>query len=157
MIEKRGYYKSKEILKFAIVVSVSLCALMIIYYVFLYTETCKSEDCFITSLTKCRKARWINDAEEAIWLYTIKGISERSCEVEVKSLSIKKGKLDIGEAESKSMTCYLPLGTVSSPEEDLNRCTGELKEELQELIIKRIHSYVLENLGEISKEVTSPL
>jgi hypothetical protein len=42
---------------------------------------------------------------------------------------------------------------MSSPEDDLSRCTGQLKENLQEIIIQKLHAYVVENLGQISKEL----
>jgi len=157
MRKKEVYKRNVEILKFIIVLLVFLSILIIIYYFFLYTKTCQDQECFTESLVRCKRARWTNDAEEATWLYTINGKSGKNCGIEVKLLVIKKGKIDIGKTEGKSMTCYLPLSIASSPEQDLGKCTGPLKEDLQDLIINRMHSYVLENLGEISEELIKPL
>ncbi len=154
MIEKEGYYRTKEVLKFFIIFLVFLIVLISVYYFFFYTEVCNDKECFESFLAKCKRVEWINDAEEATWIYTIKGISEESCEVEVKLLIVKRGKIEMTKAEGKSMTCYLPLNTFMSPEQDLASCNGLLKEELQELLIKRLHSYILENLGKISEELT---
>lgn len=157
MKEKEGYHKDKEILKFIIIVFIFLVILTLVYYFLFYTRVCKDKECFANSLVKCDKASWINDAEEATWLYTIKGISDSSCEVEVKLLIIKKGKIEMEKAQGKSMSCYIPLNTFVSPEQDLGRCSGVLKEEMQDLLIKRLHSYILENLGKVSEELTKPL
>jgi hypothetical protein len=155
---KKGVYRRDvEILKFVIAVVIFLIVFAIVYYLFFYTKTCQDQECFSRGIVECERVEWINDAEEAIWFYNIKGQSEKQCEVEVKLLTVKKGKVDMGEAEGKSMLCYLSLNTMTSPGEDLEKCTGPLKEELQSLIIKRMHSYVLENLGEISEEMTKPI
>lgn len=157
MEEKESYYRNKEILKFIIIVFIFLVILTFVYYFFFYRKICQNKDCFANSLVKCNKAVWINDAEEATWLYTIKGASEKDCEVEVKLLIVKKGKVEMEKAQGKSMTCYLPLNTFMSPEQDLGKCSGLLKEELQDLLIKRLNSYIIENLGQVSEELTKPI
>jgi hypothetical protein len=154
MAEKEGYYKSKEILKFLIISLLFLIILISVYSVFFYTRVCKDKQCFSSALIKCSRVVWINDAEEATWIYTIKGVFEDSCEVEVELSIVKKGGAEMAGAEGKSMTCYLPLETFASPEQDLGRCNGLLKEELQDLLIKRLHSYILENLGQVNEELT---
>lgn len=154
---KEGGSRYAEILKSAIWILVFLIVLVVIYWSLLYTRTCENQECFNTYLLECKKAEWINDAEEATWLYTIKGISEKTCEVEVKLLVIKSGKMDMKEAEGKMMNCKIPEGVVTNPSQNLEYCSGLLKEEFQELIIKRMHSYILENLGEISEELTKPI
>lgn len=153
----KGYHKGEEILKFSIIVVLFLIVLLSVYYFFLYTKTCQAEECFYKALVSCKKAKWINDAEEGTWLYIIKGASGQNCRVEVKLLLAKEGILDIGKIEGKNMDCYLPPEIVAGPEQDLARCTGPLKEGLQNLVIKRMHSYILENLGEISEEMIKPL
>ena len=52
------------------------------------------------------------------------------------------------------MICLIPLGFKASPESDINKCSGPLKEEMQVLIIKKLHEYILQNIGELNKEVT---
>ena len=151
------YKRGKEILKFVIVLVIFLAVLAVVYYLFFYAETCPDQECFSKAIVKCDRARWLNDAEEATWFYTIKGSSGGNCEIEVKLLNIKKGKTDIGKAEGKSMLCYTPLGVMTSPGKDLASCTGQLKEELQDLIIKKMHSYILENLGKINEELTKAI
>ena len=156
-MKKEEYKRGSEIIKLIIIAVIFVGVLAIVYFLTIYTEKCSDNACFDTRLVNCKKATWINDAEEAAWLYSIKGKESGNCEVEVKLLLIKKGKAEIEKAEGKSMTCYLPLNTMSSPGENLEYCTGKLKEELQDIIIKRMHSYILDNLGEIKEELTRPI
>ncbi len=154
MVEEGGYYRDQEILKFVIIIFVFLAVLTFFYFILFYTRECDNRDCFSSALLKCNRAVWVNDLEEATWAYTIKGISEENCEVEVKLLIVKKGRAEMESVQGEGMTCYIPLNTFMSPEQDLGRCEGVLKEKLQEMLIKRLHSYILENLGEISEELT---
>ena len=39
------------------------------------------------------------------------------------------------------------------PEKDLDSCKGELKENLQSVIIENLYKYIIDNLGEISEEL----
>lgn len=157
MKEERGYKRGPEILKFVIVAVIFLIILATVYYLFFYSEGCLNQECFLENLASCRKAKWVNEAEEASWLYDIKGRSAGKCEIYVELVVIKKGKIGMGEIEGKSMACYLPLGLIASPEQNLESCKGELKENLQDIIIKRMHSYILKNIGEVSEELTTPL
>ena len=147
-------------LKLMIILLIIILTALGVYYLGFYAKECLDEDCFYEGLVSCKKVKWINDASEAAWLYTIKGISKEKCIVDVNLLLIKKGKIDLEGIEGKEMRCYLPLYTLMSPEQNLENCHGLLKEDLQDLIIKRMHSYLLENLGKISGDVgnlTKPL
>jgi len=155
--EKRGYNVKTEVLKFVVIAAVFLLIIIAVYYSFFYSVTCLNQECFMRNLVSCKRASWINEAESASWAYNIKGKQTGQCEIEVKLLVIKKGAIDMGGIEGKSMNCYLPVGLIASPEQNLEDCKGKLKEELQNLIIKRMHSYILENLGEISEELIKPL
>jgi len=152
--------KLAEILLIFLIIVVFLLLIYFIVYedIFLiFTRECVNEDCFRQNLAKCRRAQYVNDAQEAAWLYTIRGREEGKCEVEIELLMLKEGEIELRSAEGKMMTCYLPLDTVTTPGEDLSLCTGILKEEMQDLIIKRMHSYILENLGQINQELNKLL
>ena len=49
------------------------------------------------------------------------------------------------------MTCRVLKDEIKLPEKDLSRCTGSLKEKLQEIIIQKMHSYLLDNLGNVNQ------
>jgi len=124
-----------------------------IYFTFFYTSKCKDITCFQIKEEKCSKASFLNDKEDITWFYQIKGKENRACKINVEILQIKKSTLDKRKLEGKSMDCYLPFGSTNFPEEDMESCHGILKEELQKLIIQKLHSYIVENLGEISEEL----
>jgi hypothetical protein len=51
------------------------------------------------------------------------------------------------------MECGFPKGVVVYPEQDIAQCHGLLKEEMQGIIIKKLHTYIVDNLGEIEQEL----
>jgi hypothetical protein len=55
--------------------------------------------------------------------------------------------------EGQEMTCFLPKGVVMIPESDIGRCHGLLKEGLQDLVIEKLHAYLVQNLGQINLEM----
>jgi len=130
---------------------------MAVYFTFFYTKKCGDVSCFNTALLKCKKASYMDDAEDATWFYKIKGKSKGECKIRVEILQVKEGTTDMASLEGKDMYCYLPLGIISNPQENLERCHGLLKEEMQKLIINRLHNYIMSNLGEISEELEKPL
>ncbi len=128
-----------------------------VYFTFFFSRKCMDIGCFNANLEKCNKANFLDDIKDAVWNYDIKGENNGQCEVGVKLINMKGGNLDLLPLEGKEMTCYLPLGFVSSPQEDLLKCHGMLKEEMQGVIITRLHNYVLSNIGKISEELKKPL
>ena len=53
--------------------------------------------------------------------------------------------------EKYDMDCALIYGRFIYPEKDLNNCHGRLKEEMQAIIIKKLHNYIIDNLGTIGE------
>ena len=151
--DNHPYNRKNEIIKLISIVLIFIVLSFLIYRFFFKIEKCSDEVCFSNALISCSRAQLINDDSESTWSYTILGKRSGKCQVEVKLLQIKRGKLDIEEAEGKTMTCSLPIRTITLPGENLELCSGELKESLQDLVIKKMHSYILENLGEINEEL----
>lgn len=140
-----------------ILILILVVALLAIYFTFFYTKKCGDRGCFNLALQKCSRVSYLNDAEDTVWLYKIKGKEKGGCEVYVKLVKLKTGATDIVELEGKDMNCYPPLGIMRDPQDDLGKCSGKLKEEMQTLIINRLHAYIVENLGQISEELKEPL
>ena len=138
----------------AIIIIVLLVA---IYFTFFCFPKCNDLACFRAHQQKCSKAKYLDEAESVLWKYRILGKEDGKCEIEVEVLRINEGGLDKKVLEGKSMMCLLPLGSISAPESDLSGCRGFLKEELQGLIIRKLHTYVLDNIGEINEELQKPL
>lgn len=126
-------------------------------YLYSSVNKCNSKECFDNSLSECRKTSYISDSTDTVLEYTILGSSNENCRVNVKMLQVKRGLAELSALEQKDMVCNVPLGAISEPEKNLKECHGVLKEEIQNIIIQRMHAQIVENLGKISEEATSIL
>ncbi|MFH0831508.1 MAG: hypothetical protein V1886_01415 [archaeon] len=142
--------------KNAVILAAILIFLLIAVYLnFFYSRKCADESCFNSALSQCKKARFLNIQADSSWLYSIKGQKAGNCIVDVKNIDVK-----IAEAEllkGKSMICSLPKGVVVSPESELGNCHGLLKESLQDIILERLHTYIVQNIGQIASELEKPI
>ncbi|MBI2452286.1 hypothetical protein HYV50_04400 [Candidatus Pacearchaeota archaeon] len=118
---------------------------------FFYRETCETFECFQEAMKKCSSVNYINEETEATWKYEILGEDGRECRVEVILLQPKVGELEIERLTGLGMECTFPKGIAIYPEKNLDRCHGRLKEELQTILIKKMHTYIVENLGKIEQ------
>ena len=151
-LERQGY-KKKVVINGLIIIFIILI-LSVGYYFFLYSKNCTSESCYNDAIKGCNRVNYIKEDGTASWLYEINGGKDQdTCEVSVTLLNLKEGDIDIEKLQGKSMTCNVNKLNPSDPEKNIADCTGELKEELQEMIIQRMHSYVLENLEEVIPEI----
>lgn len=136
---------------------VGLIAVLIILclVVVLYSKQCgQNSTCFNTYLEKCDKARYVSDLQDATWQYEILGPNGYGkCIVDVKLLVAKEGNVNLAGLEGNEMKCYTDIGSVADPKADLRNCNGLLKEKVQEVIIQRMHTYILDNIGKISAEL----
>ncbi len=123
-----------------------------IYFYFFVANECKDVECYQEALLDCKKVWLIREDDSYVWRYEILNkIDENSCNVEVRLLRVNKGKLNVEDLQGKSMTCKVQKVSGVFPEKDMLKCNGILKEELQEIIIDRMHNYLLQNLGQIEE------
>lgn len=148
-MNKRGISK----LRIFLIIIMAVIVIVALYFTFFFHYTCNSLACFQAHQKNCDKTKFINDVEDVTFEYTIKGRSKGDCVVNVKLLSVKKGNIDITKLEGKSMNCYIPKESLISPESDMTKCHGELREEMQETIINKLHAYIIENVGDIREEL----
>lgn len=126
------------------------------YFLFFYEKPVSSTEEFVEAMKSCRPVSWVREDEQATWLYTIKGQGKGdTCRIQVKLFEVKQGTIDSEELEGETMLCIQEKGDTRFPEKNIADCTGRLKEELQDLIIQRMHNYLLENIGEIRSEFES--
>ena len=140
-----------------LLVIVGVIAIAAVYFTFFYSVKCKDIACWETKMNKCSKANYINEKNDVIWSYSINGKKSGSCEINVELVEIKKGLVSTKVLEGKNMNCRLPLGAINSPESNINLCNGILKEEMQALIITKLHEYIVQNLGQINENILSPI
>ena len=122
-------------------------------YFFVYTPKCDDIGCFKTKLWECKKAEFTSSGENATWHYRINGFSAGECDVYTKAVSLK---IDAGTGAAlngKAMNCYIPKQMLGAfmPEEKLEYCHGMLKEEIQRLMIEKMHLYIVQNIGQINQ------
>jgi len=156
--EKFEWKNRKNLKKLYIALVILIFAVLVYlgYFVFFAAKACKDLECFENAMLDCDKVWMIREDESAAWRYEIQGSFGNSeddvCSVKVDLLKIKKGEIKIEDLQGDSMICKVQKGSGIFPEEDMSRCNGVLKEELQEILIQRMHNYLLENLGEIKEE-----
>lgn len=127
------------------VVLILVALIVSTWYLFFRSEKCFDSDCFYRNFGECSRASYL-DTGEWTYKYTIKGIVEEECMVDVKLIFAgmeTKFKSIVGE----SMRCSIPLRKIDLPWSDLEYCTGPLKENIQYLVIKDLYQYASQNLG----------
>ena len=149
---KEGFTKRRHAVIGTVVVLIILIGIVLIYFNFFFTPvTCGSYECFRDYMVSCTRAKYVNDEPEASWRYEILGKEDGSCDINVKLLQTKQGELGFEKLQGLEMVCSYPLTQAAYPEKDLNKCHGRLKEELQTIIINKLHAYLIENLGQVDE------
>jgi hypothetical protein len=144
----------KRNLRISGIIILIAAAIFAIYYFTFSIEECKDLTCYQNNLFTCNKATYINEDETSVWRYSIKGkYDDDFCDVEVRLLKIKHGQISVESLQDKTMICQVVRSGDDFPEKDMTSCSGPLKEDLQEIIIERIHNYLLQNLGEIQENL----
>jgi len=155
--------KDVKILKLLAVITILLIILVLgvfIYLFFFRTVNCQLNDeaCFSSSIINCDRASFIRENEEFVTSYNIIGKSGDNCEVTVSIIQVKKGSSELSLLEGKSMICNVRAGlNIQSPEKDIRNCQGLLKEEIQNIIIQKMHAQLIENMVQIKEDITKVL
>lgn len=144
-----------SLIKILILLIIVLIVAYLFYYIF-FAGSCDDQNCFISGLKTCRHVSWIKEDSESAWLMIVIGNSQRdSCKVNFKILNIKKGTVDSEKLIGKEMVCNTLKTETTFPPTDISQCTGLLKEGIQDILIKRMHDYLLRNIGELKQEFKS--
>jgi len=146
--ERRWYSNWKGFIILIVLVGSILGA----WAVFFSYATCEDWVCFNAKLEDCDRVKFIG-GHDMIFEYTIEGSSGGDCEVGVKLLQGELNNQDSLKLEMQEMTCILPEGVVMIPESNIAKCSGLLKEGLQDLVIKKLHTYLVQNLGKLNLDI----
>jgi len=153
LFSSQGYGNLQTRVGIALVVLIIGLIAFSSYFLFFYAKPVATSQEFVDSMSYCRDVSWIKEDAQASWLYKIKGGAKGdACEVEIKLLRMKEGTIEAEKLQGKKMICTVQKGETQFPEKDISKCTGKLKEELQDIIIQRMHNYLLQNVGEIKEE-----
>jgi hypothetical protein len=148
MIRRKGVnIKALLALIFLIIIMAGLL------YILISKERCLSQGCFLNSLWKCKEVTFTNAQENSTWYYSIKGVSADKCEVYVEVKRLVTDAETSAALTGKSMMCDVPKDLAGSfmPESKIEYCHGLLKESIQDLIIKRMHLFIVQNIGQINQ------
>ena len=146
-------FKKSDNWKAYLTIAIIVIGLISIYFLYYFSYSCDDLACFHAHQEQCAKTTFINDQEDTTWKYFMQGKEGDLCKINVEVLNIKKGSANKQKLEGKDMDCFLPLGSLVSPESDIARCHGELKEEMQNLIIQQLHTYIVDNVQGIGEEL----
>jgi hypothetical protein len=148
-MKERGI--SKLTINVILLAIVLILLIALVYYFYFSPKKCNDESCFTSSLARCDKSTYTQDKSSEVIRYDIKGARDWQCEIQVQVQQIKTGPAELRIIEGKNMLCLIPLGSIVDPVRDLKNCHGLLKEEIQDIMIQRLHSQIIENLGQISE------
>jgi hypothetical protein len=134
-----------------VIVIIVTIILMMIYF----PKSCDNLQCFSESMADCEHASLVRVDSKASWYSEIKrGLDDNSCLVKVKLLKMNQGDIDVEYLEGLEMTCAVKKAETLFPEENMESCTGILKEELQGIIIEKMHNYIIKNINDIKESFT---
>jgi hypothetical protein len=154
-LEFNKLYSKNSLIVSAIIVVLGLVGLFY-FGVFGSVEKCGEIGCYYENLDSCKKSYVLNEDENYVYRYEIlntKGLSY--CEVDVRLVKVKNGGPNSAKLEGLNMICKVNRFEEIRPENDMLVCSGKLREELQEIIIDRMHNQILQNWEEIQKGLVS--
>ncbi len=136
-----------------------LLILTIIFFIY-HKQECTSKDCFNINLQNCKPSYLFALEENNLYSYTIYRSFGSYCNVEIKLERMATGtnKEYIDLLEGKSMTCKIPKDSLFNLKIDkidtlLTYCSGQLKEALYEVIIKKLYGSIIQQMGSIMDEI----
>jgi hypothetical protein len=151
--KKGAFLNWKEILA---AVTLSLLILLGAFYFGVIKKECEDETCFQKALQKCTPAKYLRLQNLNYYKYTISGIRSGDCKltVELKKMAVGTEPAKAVLLEGKGMVCKVPKKEIQKIESTqitglLNYCSGPLKEGMYQLIIEKLYTLVIANLGDV--------
>jgi len=143
-----------------VVFSILIVIVFLAFFFGIVKKTCTDEECFSDALKKCGMARYLKLQNYNYYRYTIEGTRGDECLINVELVKMALGspqdKIDL--FEGKGMTCRVPkkelsLMQSSKIEGMLKYCSGPLKEAMYQLIIEKLYTLIVSNMGQIIGEI----
>ena len=136
--------------------AIILTALFVAYQLGAFKKNCADDQCFLDALKECKYAKEISIRNLNYYRYTINGKDNGNCKVEVTLVKMALGTAPekISKFEGKGMKCELPRTEINQMQalnfdSMLNYCTGPLKESMNELMIEKLYTVIIKNMGAI--------
>lgn len=142
--------------KIAIAGGIFLALFVIGYYTGIIKSDCGTDkSCFDNALMKCRSSQVVIIRDNNVYLYEAWPGVGQGCYVKITLKRIEAGASEeFKDLEGKSMRCKLSKEQVESTNLDqfdnlIKYCHGELKEGVYEIIINRMYTNLISNLGDV--------
>ena len=122
-----------------------LILISVLFYAnFIYSKNCQNTGCFREMVSGCHRSTFVStdlvSLDNKVTGFTFKG-----CRVVVVA-----AKDSFGISKGQKMICYFPKGLKVLPQTKIEFCTGELREEIQDLIISELYEVVGQNVEELN-------
>ena len=150
--------------KVAIVGGILIALFVAGYYSGYFRKDCsQDQSCFQKAVEKCKPAQATVVRNNNVYLYWVGWQLGKTCEIKIQALRIDAGAPpEFKNLEGKKMSCKIPKTELEKTNIDnfdnlLAYCHGPLKEGLYEVIIQRMYSLVVSQLGDIVKEALKVL
>lgn len=150
--------------KILITITILVIITFFAFYFGLLKKTCMTPECFEESLQKCTPAKYLKLQNLNYYKFSIMGKRGDSCRVNVELVKMAEGTALDKRAmfEGKGMVCRVPTDSLAKVKSDnvegiLNYCSGPLKEAMYELIIQKLYTIVIANLGDIIGEIQATI
>ncbi len=131
------------------------------YYFGYVGESCGQDGaCFNTKLAACKPSSFLNIKNNNVYSYKIANMFGKSCilTITLERTAVGTEPEIVSLLEGKSMRCHVPKKELQQVQVDkvnsiLQYCHGELKEGLYALIINRMYTYLIAQLGPIQEQI----
>lgn len=146
------------------IASVLVIIVFLAFFFGIVKKTCNGDECFNEALRECSMARYLKLQNYNYYQYSIEGGRGDDCLLDVKLVKMAAGTPPdkIALFEGKDMSCRVPRSELinietATVEGMLNYCSGPLKEAMYQLIIEKLYTLIVSNMGDIIGEIEDVL
>jgi len=151
--EFNQFYTKNSVFISIVVIILGVASLFYIGF-FSGTVECGDVACYQEYLLSCKQSYLFNEDDNYVYRYEILGANTVSyCNVDVRLIKVKGGSDDSQSLEGLNMECMINRFEDVLPEKDMLACDGKLRQELQEIIIDRMHNQILRNIKQVNAEL----
>jgi len=131
-----------------------------IFYFFLRIPRCDTSGCFEANAIDCKKSKIVLvEANGSMSEYIIRGREGKNCVLDVKLLRIAGLSSELrNKFEGKEMRCNIPKNEfsrmrVEKMADNLDYCKGPLREEIYDVVIKKLYKLVVRDMNTVLEEI----
>ena len=143
---------------------ISFVIIILLFFFGVFKKECKNETCFKKALNDCSPTTYLKLQNLNYYKYTIYKSNGKHCniKIELKKMATGVDTTKVARLEGKSMKCKIPKTNIQKADTIeisgiLNHCTGPLKEGMYEVIIEKLYTLIISNLGNVIGQLETSL